>query len=230
MSVPVFVSFEGGEGAGKSTQARLLREHLLDAGIQTVLVHEPGSTQLGWHLREYLKSKQPLTYAAELLLFEAARVELVINEVEPALKKGLTVIADRFEASTIAYQGYGRGLDLDLIDALNDFATGGVLPDITLLLDLDPEEGLRRVGHPQLSLGLMPDEETAVGRQDVEGQRRFEDQPLAFHARVRRGFTDLAQANPDRWVIVDASRSEEEVGAEVWRHVLRRLEIPAERQ
>ena len=230
MAGPIFVSFEGGEGGGKTTQAQALHQRLWENGIQAALVHEPGTTPLGRHLRDYLTSKQPLTREAELLLFEAARAELVAREVKPALDRGITVIADRFEASTIAYQGYARGIDRGIIEGLNEFATGGVLPDITLLLDLDPAEGLRRVGHPQLSLGLMPDEETAVGRQDVEGQRRFEDQPLAFHARVRRGFTDLAQANPDRWVIVDASRSEEEVGAEVWRHVLRRLEIPADRQ
>ena len=223
MAVAVFVSFEGGEGAGKSTQAQLLRDSLAAAGIQTLLVHEPGSTQLGWHLREYLKSKRPLTKEAELLLFEAARAELVIREVRPALDKGFTVIADRFEASTVAYQGHGRRIDLAVIERLNKFATGGLVPDITFLLDIDPEEGLKRVGDPQLSLALVPDDPSGVGRQDKEGQRRFEDQTSAFHERVRLGFTDMAQANPERWKIIDASRSTEEVGAEVWRHVMERL-------
>ena len=222
-SVALFVSFEGGEGAGKSTQAQVLREGLTAAGIRTLLVHEPGSTQLGWHLREYLKSKRPLTKEAELLLFEAARAELVTREVRPALDKGFTVIADRFEASTIAYQGYGRRIDQSVIERLNEFATGRVLPDITFLLDINPEAGLKRVGRPQLSLALTPDDASEVGRQDIEEQRRFEDETLAFHSRVRRGFIEQARANPERWVVIDASRSTEEVGMEVWRHVMGRL-------
>ena len=227
MAGPIFISFEGGEGGGKTTQAQALHQRLWDKGIQAALVHEPGTTPLGRYLRDYLKSKQSLTIEAELLLFEAARAELVTTEVRPALDRGITVIADRFEASTVAYQGYARGIDRGVIDGLNDFATGGVLPHITFLLDIDPAEGLRRVGHPQLSLGLMPDEEAEVVRQDVEGQRRFEDQPLAFHTRVRRGFFEQARANPARWVIVDAARSEEEVGKEVWRHISERLGLPS---
>ena len=220
---PLFISFEGGEGAGKTTQAKALYRRLWVNEIQTTLVHEPGATPLGCYLREYLKSKQPLGKEAELLLFEAARAELVLREVGPALERGITVIADRFEASTIAYQGYGRRIALPVIDRLNEFATGGALPDITFLLDIDPAEGLKRVEQPQLSLALIPEEAFAVKRRDMEGQRRFEDQPPDFHRRVRKGFADLARASPERWVVIDATGSTEEVGQQVWRHVMERL-------
>jgi dTMP kinase len=226
---PIFISIEGGEGAGKSTQADLLHERLWNRRIKANKVHEPGSTPLGWHLRDYLKSKQPLSKEAELLLFEAARAELVINEIRPQLANGFTVIADRFEASTVAYQGYGRRIDLDVINRLNSFATQSVLPDISFLLDLEPAEGLRRVGHPQLSLALEPDQNRQPARQDIEGQRRFEDQPLQFHNRVRKGFLEIARENPTRWVVIDASRTVEEISEEIWRNVVERLELPSSR-
>ena len=229
MPGPIFISIEGGEGAGKSTQVDALHQRLWNAGIKANKVHEPGSTPLGWYLRDYLMSKRPLSKEAELLLFEAARTELVINEIKPQLAGGFTIIADRFEASTVAYQGYGRRIDLDVINRLNSFATQGVFPDLSFLLDLDPAEGLRRVGHPQLTLPLEPDENRQPGRQDIEGQRRFEDQPLQFHTRVRKGFLDVATESPERWVVVDASRSAEEISEEIWRHVVERLEIPGSR-
>jgi dTMP kinase len=192
-------------------------------------VHEPGSTPLGTHLREYLLSKRPLSKEAELLLFEAARAQLVNEEIRPQLDQGVTIIADRFEASTVAYQGYGRRIDLDVVYRLNSFATQGILPDVSFLLDIDPAEGLRRVGHPQLTLPLDPTEDSRPGRQDVQGQRRFEDQPLQFHNRVRKGFLEIAHENPERWVMIDASKAQEKVSDEIWRHVLERLELPAAR-
>ena len=219
MEAPQFISFEGGEGTGKTTQSRLLHDRLWKEGMQAILVHEPGSTPLGQHLRSYLMSNQPLSRESELLLFEASRAELVNARINVSLANGCHVIADRFEASTVAYQGYGRGLDLEVVERLNRFATGGRTPDITFLLDLDPIEGLRRVGTPQLSFDLDTDQPGMMPRQDVEGQRKFEDESLAFHRRVRRGFLDQANSNPDRWTIIDASMSTEQVAELVWSHV-----------
>ena len=226
MATPLFVSFEGGEGSGKSTQTRLLHDKLWDAGMRATLVHEPGTTPLGEYLRTYLKSSQPLTSEAELLLFEAARAELVNQRIEPSLADGFQVIADRFEASTVAYQGYGRRLDPEVIAYLNQFATGGRTPDLTFLLDLEPSEGLRRVGSPQLSLGLEVGVQAALPREDVEGQRRFEEEALGFHRRVRRGFLELAGADEERWVIIDATMSEEKIARQVWERVSSKLKLP----
>ena len=226
MATPLFVSFEGGEGSGKSTQTRLLHDKLWDAGMRATLVHEPGTTPLGEYLRTYLKSSQPLTSEAELLLFEAARAELVNQRIEPSLADGFQVIADRFEASTVAYQGYGRRLDPEVISYLNQFATGGRTPDLTFLLDLEPSEGLRRVGSPQLSLGLEVGVQAALPREDVEGQRRFEEEALGFHRRVRRGFLELAGADEERWVIIDATMPEEKIARQVWERVSSKLKLP----
>ena len=226
MATPLFVSFEGGEGSGKSTQTRLLHDKLWDAGMRATLVHEPGTTPLGEYLRTYLKSSQPLTSEAELLLFEAARAELVNQRIEPSLADGFQVIADRFEASTVAYQGYGRRLDPEVIAYLNQFATGGRTPDLTVLLDLEPSEGLRRVGSPQLSLGLEVGVQAALPRGDVEGQRRFEEEALGFHRRVRRGFLELAGADEERWVIIDATMPEEKIARQVWERVSSKLKLP----
>ena len=226
MATPLFVSFEGGEGSGKSTQTRLLHDKLWDAGMRATLVHEPGTTPLGEYLRTYLKSSQPLTSEAELLLFEAARAELVNQRIEPSLADGFQVIADRFEASTVAYQGYGRKLDPEVIAYLNQFATGGRTPDLTFLLDLEPTEGLRRVGSPQLSLGLEVGVQAALPREDVEGQRRFEEEALGFHRRVRRGFLELAGVDEERWVIIDATMPEEKIARQVWERVSSKLKLP----
>ena len=225
MPSPLFISFEGGEGAGKSTQAKILHDSLGAAGIHVALVHEPGTTPLGSYLRDYLKSKQPLSKEAELLLFEAARAELVVEKIRPGLDQGLVVIADRFEASTIAYQGYGRNIDLKVIHYLNSFATSGRLPDLPFLLDLEPADGLRRKGNPQLALPLELGQASAAGPQDIEGHRRFEDESLQFHARIRRGFLTLARADPARWVIIDATLPAGEVSRLVWDQVAKRLKL-----
>ena len=225
---PIFVSFEGGEGAGKSIQAETLHERLWAVGVRAKYVHEPGSTPLGWYLREFLLKKPRLSREAELLLFEAARAELVINEIKPGLQAGFTVISDRFEASSIAYQGHGRRIDLDVIQFLNSFATHGIYPELTFLLDLDPVEGLRRVGNPQLALPLEPDDSFGPGRQDIEGHRRFEDQPLKFHERVREGYLSLAQSDPKRWVVVDGTRTVADISNEVWQHVSRCMGLPGD--
>jgi dTMP kinase len=215
VSAGKFIVIEGGEGAGKSTQAEQLYRRLTETRRAALLVREPGTTPLGLYLRDYLKSKQPLTTESELLLFSAARAQLVADQIRPSLAKGITVIADRFTGSTIAYQGHGRGIRRDVINYLNDYVTGGLNPDIVFLLDIDPEEGLHRVGSPQLQMALTPDTSADVGRADVAGQRRFEDQPLAFHNRVRRGYLELAEGNPN-WHILEARLTENELAEQIW--------------
>ena len=190
----LLIALEGGEGSGKTTQAEILRDHLLEENIPTVLVHEPGTTSLGQHLRSYLKSKQPITKEAELLLFESSRAQLVTQEIRPALGAGYTVISDRFSASSTAYQGHGRGIPLQQVGALNEFATGGLEPDLNILLDIEPGTGLRRAT-PQMSLPTGGQEEPG-GRQEEEGQRRFEDQPQGFHRRVREGYLKTGPRAP----------------------------------
>ena len=225
MDAPIFIAFEGGEGAGKTTQAGLLHDRLQQLDIPCDLVREPGGTTLGEYLRDYLKSERPLTPEAELLLFEAARVELVINRVRPALEFGKIVIADRFSASTVAYQGHGRGIDLGVIASLNGFATLGIRPDITILLDLAPAVGLKRtVGH-QMAFSVDAAGGLAPLHRNDEG-RRFEDLALLFHEKARQGFQAQARQNPERWVVIDGARPVEEVSAEVWRHVQERLGLP----
>ena len=139
-----FIALEGGEGTGKSTQAETLLKRLLEGGVPAISVHEPGTTPLGLHLRTYLKGKQRIDAGAELLLFGASRSQLMTEVIQPNLKRGIFVIADRFAASSIAYQGHGRGIAVDRVQAINDFATGGAYPDLNILLDLPPEAGLAR--------------------------------------------------------------------------------------
>ena len=215
MAKGLFIVFEGGEGSGKSTQAERLLQRLAESGNRAVLVREPGTTALGLYLREYLKSKRPLTLESELLLFAAARAQLVAEEIKPALDRGITVVADRYTGSTIAYQGFGRGIKQDVIHYMNEYVTGGLEPDITFLLDTDPSEGLNRVGSPQLQMALMPEDTAEVGRADVAGHRRFEDQSMAFHNRVRQGYLEVAKNTPG-WLTIDAGLPREELADQVW--------------
>ena len=228
METGLFVAFEGCEGSGKSTQSQLLYERIRDSGFTTLMVHEPGTTPLGNYLRNYLKSKLPLSKEAELLLFEAARAQLVADHIKPNLEHRRVVISDRYIGSSIAYQGYGRNIDIGIIEELNEFATTGIIPDITFLLDVEPAEGLRRVGSPQLYLALEPDAGTELGRLEVEGHRRFEDQPLKFHSAVRDGYLKIAEKYPDTWTIVDANRPQGQIAEEIWHCVSSRLPAPKE--
>ena len=204
----VFIAFEGGEGAGKSDQARRLHDALVSRGYRTALLRDPGSTQLGDYLRDYLVDARPLSLNAELLLFAAARAELMATVIAPSLADGAVVIADRFAGSTVAYQGYGRGLNLVQIAWLNDFATAGCNPDLTILLDIDPAIGLERARKRQLGAG--PPE---------SAPNRFEDEALAFHRAVRRGFLQQAAAHPERWRQIDGRLPIEEVAGRVWNAV-----------
>ena len=205
----VFIAFEGGEGAGKSTQARLLQNALDAVGRRSLLLHEPGSTELGDYLRAYLVDGHALSPPAELLLFAAARAELVHRVITPQLAAGGIVIADRFAGSTVAYQGYGRGLDLSQISWLNDFATAGRYPDLTILLDIDPAIGMERVRSRQPELGIVSD----------AAPNRFEDETLAFHRAIRRGFRQQAADNPAGWRLISGADSIEDVAAAVHRAV-----------
>lgn len=214
MSTPgLFIAFEGGEGAGKSTQAARLEERLRTDGYNTLLVREPGSTELGNYLREYLVSDRPATTMAELLLFEASRAELIAELIEPHLANGYVVIADRFAGSTVAYQGYGRRIDLKRIHCLNDYATRGRYPDQTILLDIHPARGLSRVGDRHLQM-LLPFDDPLD---------RFEDEDLAFHDRVRQGFHAELANHQDSWVVIDGDQEIEAVGEAVWEAVKRIL-------
>jgi dTMP kinase len=186
-----FITFEGIEGCGKSTQARRLA-----AALGALLTFEPGATELGRRIRPLLLEGGPIAPGAELLLFAADRAQHVAEVIRPALAAGKTVVCDRYLDSTLAYQGFGRGLGLDRIRALMETATGGLQPDATILLDCSVETGLARVGRR--------------GAGD-----RFETEQKPFHEKVRQGFLTLAQAEPDRWVIVDGERDEETIAGEI---------------
>lgn len=180
----LFVTFEGGEGSGKSTQTQLLKERLEKEGCTVVALREPGGTPLGEAVRRLLLHREAeLTAEAELLLFLAARAELV-RVIRPALDRGEIVVCDRFSDSTLAYQGYGRGLDVDEVRRLNAWATGGLVPDLTVLLDLPVDVGRKR-----------------KHAEDDAFQRERDP----FHERVRQGYLTLAKSEPERWLVLDAS-------------------------
>ena len=210
----MFISFEGGDGSRKTTQAAAVERRLREAGVPVLLVQEPGSTGLGMHLRDWLKRDMSTVPMAELLLFEAARAQLVAEVVRPALAAGRTVIADRFIDSTLAYQGYGRGLDLSLIRTLNDAATGGLTPDLTVLLDVEAGDAIGRV----------------AARAADSGRRKFEDLPIDFHQRVVAGFKELAALGDQRWLVLNGARSESAIADDVWAAVTARLRTGARGQ
>ena len=193
----LFITFEGGEGCGKSTQARLLLRKLEQQGIPTILTHEPGGTALGNEIRILLKRKHgsSISPQAELFLFAASRVQLVAQLIRPALQEGKVVICDRFTYSTIVYQGYGRGLDLATVSVVNTMATGNLNPDLTILLDMPSEQGLER---------------------RRRSKDRFELEDLSFHHRVREGYLKMATAEPDRWLLIDASLAKAKIAEIIW--------------
>jgi len=197
----LFVTFEGGEGSGKSVQARALYRRLSQSAIPVLLTHEPGGTPFGNKIGRWLKWTEtkdvsPLT---ELLLFNASRAQLISEVIRPGLKKGTAVICDRYTDSTTAYQSYGRGLDLAIVEMVNNAATQGLKPELTVLMDIPVEEGL--------------------ARKRVKKQDRFEREDIAFHQRVRDGFLRLAADEPQRWLVVDACQSKAEIRAIIWQKV-----------
>ena len=203
----LFVTFEGIEGSGKSAHARALAAHLRAAGHRVVETREPGGTAAGSALRALLLGKDatPLTALAELFLYCADRTQHVAEVIAPALATGAIVVCDRFSDSTLAYQGWGRGLELDVVRALDARARGGVAPALTFLLDCPVEVGLAR----------------ARARAGVED--RFERETVAFHTRIRDGFQHLAREAPDRIVVVDSTGDTAAVGARIAAETVRRL-------
>ena len=218
----VFIALEGGEGTGKSTQSQLLTQTMQANGYHALMVHEPGTTPLGVHLREYLKSKRRIDPEAELLLFEAGRAQLMSEIIRPSLEAGISIISDRFAASSIAYQGHGRHIGAHRVQALNDFATGNLYPDLNILLDMDPGESMDRTGDPQLQMELMGPRNPV--RQDAPDSRRFEDQPMGFHQRVRRGYQEQVRNDPDHWAVINAAQSIENIQEQLWQLTRKLLE------
>jgi len=208
-----FVTFEGGDGSGKSTQVERLARRLHARGLQPLVTREPGGTPLAEALRAVVldpaRGPAPL---AEALLILAARADVVANAIAPALAAGRVVLCDRYGDSTLAYQGAGRGLDAGRLAEWNRIATGGLVPDLTLLFDVDPELArARRSG--------------AVG-----GTNRLDREPPDFHARVRARYLELAAAEPGRFVVLDAGRAPEPLEQEVWAAVASRLPGPVSAQ
>ena len=193
----LFITFEGGEGCGKSTQARALYRRVSASSIPVILTHEPGGTPFGEQARRSLKriSSSPLSPLAELFLVAASRVQLVEEVIHPSLEANTMVICDRYTDSTLAYQGYGRGIDLDTIQSINDTATRGLSSDLVILLDIPVEVGLARKGS---------------ARQD-----RFEREGLAFHQRVREGYLKMAGADPGRWLVIDGALPKREIQSRI---------------
>jgi dTMP kinase len=190
----IFISFEGIEGTGKSSQAKLLQQSLVGLGYEVILTEEPGGTLISLRIREILLSvdhsnMKPLT---ELLLYNAARAQHIEEVILPALNRGSVVITDRFTDSTFAYQGYGRGIDPDLLESIDKIATNGLRPDITILLDLDVETGLKR-------------------NRRINKTDRLELEDVEFHERVRKGYHELAAKEPERIKALDASVGIEEL-------------------
>jgi dTMP kinase len=203
----LFVSFEGGEACGKSTQIKRLTARLEKLGRQVLAVYEPGFTKIGLAIRELLLNAavgKSMSYETELLLFAASRAQLVCETIRPALENGLVVLSDRFYDSTTVYQGIGRGLDLQFINALNEFVAEGCKPDRTILLDLDVtlsrKRQLRRV--------------RPVGQPD-----RIEQLSDEFFEKVRRGYLQIARAEPERVKVVDASGPEDQVAESIWSEI-----------
>ncbi|MCB9411377.1 MAG: dTMP kinase [Actinobacteria bacterium] len=201
-----FVVFEGGEGAGKSTQVRMLADRLAESGYDVLTTREPGGTPTAEAIRELLlaPAAEPMSDRCEALLFAAARADHVAKVIEPALDSGRIVVCDRFVDSSLAYQGSARGLAVAEVAEVSRWATAGLVPDLTVLLDIPPARGLARA---------------------VDGNR-MESQSAAFHDQVRAGLLALASAEPHRYLVVAADSTREEIGAAVWEVIRERLPEP----
>ncbi len=202
----MLVTFEGIEGSGKSTQAKLLYDRLKDLGVDCILTKEPGATYIGQKIREILliPQKERITKDAELFLYLADRAQHIEHVIKPALKEKKIVIVDRFTDSTIAYQGYGRGISIEFLEMLNKKVTDNIEPDITFLLDLDPEEGLRRAKARN----------TLNTKSSLEV--RFEEEKIEFHKRVREGYLNILKRFPDRVVLLDGKKDVYSLSQEVF--------------
>ncbi|MCS7056652.1 MAG: dTMP kinase [Thermoflexales bacterium] len=205
----MFISFEGLDGSGKTTQIQRLAVWLRTHHQRVLTLREPGGTKIGDAIRAILhdRSNAEMDARTELMLYCASRAQLVAEQVQPHLQSGVIVLSDRFADSTLAYQGYGRGLDLNFLRSLLDFVTHGIKPDLTLYFDVDPERALQR----RLSSGAE------INRMDVEA--------IEFHRRVREGYHQLIAQDPQRWQLIDASVSADQVAAQVKEIVKARLNI-----
>ena len=198
-----FITFEGPDGSGKTAQMDILAEQLIQEGYPILTTREPGGTSIGDQIRETLLDLKntAMVDRTEALLYQAARAQLVDEIIKPHLAEGGIVLCDRYADSTLAYQGYGHKNTVESLRGIIHYATGGLTPDLTLLLDLEPEVGLQR-------------------RLDAGGLNRLDAYDIDFHHRVRAGYLELVKADPDRWIIVDAGRPFEEVHAELWKILL----------
>jgi dTMP kinase len=205
----MFITFEGPEGSGKTTQLPQITRFLSDAGYTVFSTREPGGTSIGDQIRQVLLTNKntEMHPRSEILLFQASRAQLVEQEIKPRLARAEIVLCDRYADSTIAYQGYGHRVDLAQLRSIVDFATGGLKPDLTLLLDLDVEAGLAR-------------------RQKDGDINRLDAFELAFHQRVRAGYHKLAAAEPDRWVMINANQPPTQVQGDLRAAILARLPDP----
>lgn len=200
----MLITFEGSEGCGKSTQIARLRARLEAAGCEVIMMREPGGTVVGEKIRDLLqhtKEAANMTPESELLLFAASRAQLVREKIRPALERGAMVILDRFLDSTTVYQGIARGLPMESVMAINRFAVGHTVPDLTLVLDMDARKAWERIH--------------ATGRE----LDRMESQPLEFFEKVRQGYLHLAVEQPDRMVVLNAAQTPEEIEAQIWKLV-----------
>ena len=198
-----FVVFEGGEGCGKTTQAKALASRLRRLGFPVVLTHEPGGTLLGNRLRRWVKWGKGVTTQTELFLFLSSRSQLVSRVIRPALERGSIVISDRFDPSTFAYQGFGRGMDMNFLNTVNSFVTDGLHPDLVILLDISAEQGLSR---KKMKLDV------------------FEREEFLFHQKVREGYLKMAEADPERWMVIDATLPEVKIREIIWERVSQLLD------
>jgi dTMP kinase len=210
----MFVTFEGPEGAGKSTALKFIAAKLTELGESVVTTREPGGGPLGKRIRQMLLEEGEVSAETELLLFLADRANHVQTLVVPALQSGSIVLCDRHADSTIVYQGFGRGLDLEFLRAGNQFATKGLVPDLTLLFDLDPKIGLERLNIVEKTLFDSNEKRRDVNRLDRE--------PLEFHTKVRNGFLAIAKEEPNRFVVINAEKPANELAEEAFNTILSR--------
>lgn len=202
---PPFVTLEGGEGSGKSTQAKMLGRRIRGLGLKVMITREPGGTSLGQQLRAMVTSGDDMDPDTELLMFMADRSHHVKSKIAPALERGEIVISDRFADSSEVYQGRARGLGFEKVRRLNQWVCNGFWPDLTIVLDIDPAKGLSRASQRQEELGL--------------GLDRMEREQDQFHQDLRRGFLEQAEAEPGRIKVVDAARDQDLVADEIWQYV-----------
>lgn len=200
MEKGIFITFEGAEGSGKSTHAKRLYKFLKEKGYPVILLREPGGTEISEQIRKILldKRNKKMSVKTEALLYLSARAQLVKEKIIPALKKGKIVILDRFQDSTLVYQGYAGGLDLSFLDKLGKFATEGLVPHLTFLLDINTKKGLRRCGVKD----------------------RIEERPFSFHQRVRKGYLELARKNPHRFFLIKANEDIDSISKRIEKKVL----------